>query len=102
MDPWFLAHDHHIFMSLGVNNALKNKSDGRAVVVGLGGGGLCSFLRQISPKVAILHELFFVILRTNKFLEIHQTFLLKFLYMFFRPTNQDNVNVFVIRVIKVS
>ncbi|XP_023292079.2 eEF1A lysine and N-terminal methyltransferase homolog [Lucilia cuprina] len=57
IDIGYLACQHHLYMSVGVqlatagpvqNNELKN-----VLVVGLGGGGLCSFLHAALPNVCV-------------------------------------------------
>lgn len=53
MDPGYLACQHHLFMTVGVQMALtapKLPTEQKDVlVVGLGGGGLCTFLHQALP-----------------------------------------------------
>lgn len=51
IDPGFLACEHHIYMSLGVSSLTNIKEDREALVIGLGGGGLCTFLTHCFPKV---------------------------------------------------
>lgn len=53
IDSGYLACQHHLFMTVGVRaaiqNEIKNKKKGKkaeVLVVGLGGGGLCSFMQQ--------------------------------------------------------
>lgn len=53
IDSGYLACQHHLFMTVGVRAAIqnegKNKKKGKkaeVLVVGLGGGGLCSFMQQ--------------------------------------------------------
>ncbi|XP_063984530.1 eEF1A lysine and N-terminal methyltransferase homolog isoform X2 [Diachasmimorpha longicaudata] len=53
VDPGALACEHHAFMSVGVNEVLRNKTDAEILVVGLGGGGLCLFLRHCFPMLRI-------------------------------------------------
>ncbi|XP_015114910.1 eEF1A lysine and N-terminal methyltransferase homolog [Diachasma alloeum] len=53
VDPGALACEHHAFMSVGVNEILRNKTDAEILVVGLGGGGLCLFLRHCFPMLRV-------------------------------------------------
>lgn len=53
VDPGVLACEHHAFMTLGVNQILQNQNAGNILVVGLGGGCLCLFLRYCFPKLTI-------------------------------------------------
>ncbi|XP_011301655.1 methyltransferase-like protein 13 isoform X1 [Fopius arisanus] len=53
VDPGCLACEHHAFMSLGVSEILQTQNNGEILVVGLGGGGLCLFLRHCFPKLKI-------------------------------------------------
>ncbi|OXU27110.1 hypothetical protein TSAR_005725 [Trichomalopsis sarcophagae] len=53
VDPHYVACDHHLYMSVGLKTALKNKSNGEAVIIGLGGGGLCTFIQQYIPQTTI-------------------------------------------------
>jgi len=52
-DPGFLACEHHIYMSAGVNAVIDIKEQDKIMIIGLGGGGLCMFLHQCFPKVCI-------------------------------------------------
>ncbi|XP_077272908.1 eEF1A lysine and N-terminal methyltransferase homolog [Temnothorax americanus] len=52
-DPGFLACEHHIHMSAGVNAVIDTKEQEEIMIVGLGGGGLCMFLHQCFPKLKI-------------------------------------------------
>ncbi|XP_044267613.1 eEF1A lysine and N-terminal methyltransferase homolog [Tribolium madens] len=51
-----LAHltcKHHIYMSVATSMACMDKEKGSVVVVGLGGGGLCSFLGKFLPQIRV-------------------------------------------------
>ncbi|EFA04484.1 eEF1A lysine and N-terminal methyltransferase homolog [Tribolium castaneum] len=51
-----LAHltcKHHIYMSVATSLACRDKVKGSVVVVGLGGGGLCSFLGKFLPQIRV-------------------------------------------------
>ncbi|KAL0107161.1 hypothetical protein PUN28_015585 [Cardiocondyla obscurior] len=52
-DPGFLACEHHIHMSAGVNAVIDTKEQDEIMIIGLGGGGLCMFLHQCLPKLKI-------------------------------------------------
>ena len=56
VDPGFLACEHHIYMSVGVSSMTNTKKDAEVLVVGLGGGGLCTFLTHCFPKVCFLNQ----------------------------------------------
>lgn len=51
IDPGFLACSHHLFMSIGVSAAINPTEFEEIMIVGLGGGGLCTFLYNCFPKV---------------------------------------------------
>ncbi|KAG7203924.1 hypothetical protein KM043_016944 [Ampulex compressa] len=53
VDSGFLACEHHVYMSVGVNAAIATKEDSNIMIVGLGGGGLCTFLYHCFPKLKI-------------------------------------------------
>ncbi|XP_043510386.1 eEF1A lysine and N-terminal methyltransferase homolog [Frieseomelitta varia] len=53
VDPGFLACDHHIYMSIGTSAVINSKESDEIMVVGLGGGGLCTFLYNCFPKLRI-------------------------------------------------
>ncbi|XP_014218736.1 methyltransferase-like protein 13 [Copidosoma floridanum] len=53
VDPDFVACEHHIYMTLGLKAALKNKDNGETVIIGLGGGGLCTFIRNYVPQAVV-------------------------------------------------
>lgn len=49
IDLTYLACQHHLYMTFGTVAATKSKKQGaNALVVGLGGGGLCTFIQQVS------------------------------------------------------
>ncbi|KAL6440840.1 hypothetical protein ACFW04_003339 [Cataglyphis niger] len=52
-DPGFLACEHHIHMSAGVNAVIDIKEQQEIMIIGLGGGGLCMFLHHCFPKLKI-------------------------------------------------
>ncbi|XP_076390191.1 eEF1A lysine and N-terminal methyltransferase homolog isoform X2 [Megachile rotundata] len=54
IDPGFLACDHHLYMSIGVTAAIKPKESDEIMIVGLGGGSLCTFLYNCFPKLKIV------------------------------------------------
>lgn len=52
IDPTYLACQHHLFMSVGVNflkafSTTKQKKNTNVAIIGLGGGGLCTFIHKI-------------------------------------------------------
>lgn len=52
IEPTYLACQHHLFMTLGVDfikalNGTKSKKNTTCAVIGLGGGGLCTFIHRI-------------------------------------------------------
>lgn len=52
MDTGYLGCDHHVFMGVGVSMALKTKAKGgQVLVIGLGGGGLCTYLHNCFKEV---------------------------------------------------
>lgn len=59
IDPNYLACQHHIYMTLGVNTiayqSQKSKDDTiiDVAVIGLGGGGLCMFLHSCIKKIHV-------------------------------------------------
>ncbi|KYM94841.1 PREDICTED: methyltransferase-like protein 13 [Cyphomyrmex costatus] len=53
VDPGFLACEHHIYMTTGVNAVIDIKEQDNIMIIGLGGGGLCMFLHQCFPKLKI-------------------------------------------------
>lgn len=53
MDPGYLACQHHVYMSVGVQLACAERTGSKIAVIGLGGGGLCTFLNHILPELSI-------------------------------------------------
>lgn len=53
IDPGFLACQHHIYMSAGVNAVIDTKKEQEILIIGLGGGALCTFLHHCFPKLKI-------------------------------------------------
>ena len=53
VDSGFLACDHHVYMSIGVSAAINSKECDEIMIIGLGGGGLCTFLYNCFPKLRI-------------------------------------------------
>lgn len=54
VDFGYLACDYHTYMILGVQLALQlNSESASAVIVGLGGGGLCTFLHKCFSKLSL-------------------------------------------------
>lgn len=54
VDLTYLNCRHHIYMSIATYLACKNKKKCNIAVIGLGGGGLCSFLNKFLPKSSIV------------------------------------------------
>ncbi|XP_023014100.2 eEF1A lysine and N-terminal methyltransferase homolog [Leptinotarsa decemlineata] len=54
IDLMYLTCRHHIYMSMATYVACKNRHKALVAVVGLGGGGLCSFLHKFLPKSCFL------------------------------------------------
>ncbi|KAK2586784.1 hypothetical protein KPH14_011810 [Odynerus spinipes] len=54
IDNGFLACKHHIYMSIGVSAILDSTNSKEVMVIGLGGGGLCSFLYHCFPNLKII------------------------------------------------
>ncbi|XP_043599147.1 eEF1A lysine and N-terminal methyltransferase homolog [Bombus pyrosoma] len=53
VDSGFLACNHHVYMSIGVSAAINIKECDEIMIIGLGGGGLCTFLYNCFPKLRI-------------------------------------------------
>ncbi|KAE8746668.1 hypothetical protein FOCC_FOCC006652 [Frankliniella occidentalis] len=54
VDTSYLGCDHHIYMGVGVSMALKaNSKSGQILVIGLGGGGLCTYLHNCFKQATI-------------------------------------------------
>ena len=79
VDTSYLGCDHHVFMGVGVSMALKAKvKGGQVLVIGLGGGGLCTYLHNCFKEVQSLYPWIFsifvviVLRRTNGISSIRQ------------------------------
>lgn len=53
VDFGYLGCDHHKFMSIGVELAKFLNKDATVLIVGLGGGGMCSFLQRSQKSIFI-------------------------------------------------
>ncbi|KAF7270052.1 hypothetical protein GWI33_016957 [Rhynchophorus ferrugineus] len=53
VDLFRLMCQHHMFMSIGAHLACAMKQNAKVTVLGLGGGGLCSFLHKLLPQAFI-------------------------------------------------
>lgn len=53
IDYKYLGCNHHNIMSAAVQIAIKTKHKSSIVIIGLGGGGLCSFIRKFLPNTHI-------------------------------------------------
>lgn len=53
IDHNYLTCNHHTHMSIAAGIACFNKEKPSIAVIGLGGGGLCMFLRKFLPKAHI-------------------------------------------------
>ncbi|OAD58257.1 Methyltransferase-like protein 13, partial [Eufriesea mexicana] len=53
VNPLILACDHHSYMSIGVCALMNPKECNEIMIIGLGGGSLCTFLYNILPKLKI-------------------------------------------------
>lgn len=54
VDLTYLTCNHHIYMSMAAHLVCRDKKKSSIVVIGLGGGGLCSFMHKFLPKVNII------------------------------------------------
>nr|XP_033331723.1 eEF1A lysine and N-terminal methyltransferase homolog isoform X2 [Megalopta genalis] len=54
IDPGFLAGDHHLHMSIGVTAVINPKECDDIMIIGLGGGSLCTFLYNCFLKLNII------------------------------------------------
>lgn len=54
IDVTHLGCNHHKLMSIAVKVAVQNKQSSSALVIGLGGGGLCAFLRKFVPNTRLI------------------------------------------------
>lgn len=50
-DLTHLSCNHHIYMVLAASISCNQKKDAKVAVLGVGGGGLCSFLNKYRPKM---------------------------------------------------
>ncbi|XP_069674155.1 eEF1A lysine and N-terminal methyltransferase homolog isoform X1 [Periplaneta americana] len=53
IDVGYLACEHHTYMIVGVALATRDGTESNVAVIGLGGGGLCTFLQHCFQKVRI-------------------------------------------------
>ncbi|KAK9510037.1 hypothetical protein O3M35_004910 [Rhynocoris fuscipes] len=53
VDTSSLSCSHHAFMCVGACSALESNQEGQILVIGLGGGSLCSYLKKCFPKSVI-------------------------------------------------
>ncbi|CAG9825256.1 unnamed protein product [Phaedon cochleariae] len=54
VDLIYLTCRHHVYMSIAAHITCKDKNRANIAVIGLGGGGLCSFLHKFLPKSHII------------------------------------------------
>lgn len=54
VDLTYLTCTHHIYMSVAAHLACRDKKKSSVAVIGLGGGGLCSFMHKFLPKTNIM------------------------------------------------
>lgn len=51
IEPTYLACQHHLFMTVGIDFikavGTKSKKNTNCAIIGLGGGGLCTFIHRI-------------------------------------------------------
>lgn len=52
IDKTYLSCQHHLYMTVGLN--LSAQQEGRNLVIGLGGGALCTFIHQCLPSIHII------------------------------------------------
>lgn len=52
IDITHLACEYHKYMTLGVSMVATDHSPFNALVIGLGGGGLCTYIRHCFPTVS--------------------------------------------------
>lgn len=50
----YLTCMHHVYMSLATYVAVTCRENANVLVIGLGGGGLCMFLRKFLPKIHVM------------------------------------------------
>lgn len=53
VDTTSLSCSHHGYMTIGACSVLDSSSEGKLLVIGLGGGALCSYLKKVFPKSVI-------------------------------------------------
>lgn len=53
IDAGYLACEHHTYMTVGVALAASDGAECNVAVIGLGGGGLCTFLQHCFQKVLL-------------------------------------------------
>lgn len=53
VDLIYLTCRHHVYMALATRAACRENNKANVAVIGLGGGGLCSFLHKFLPKINI-------------------------------------------------
>jgi hypothetical protein len=53
IDTGYLACEHHTYMAVGVALAAPDEEECNVAVIGLGGGGLCTFLQHCFQKVLL-------------------------------------------------
>lgn len=53
IDVNYLTCEHHIYMSRAVHMITKKDKPADVAIIGLGGGGLCGFLRKFLPRINI-------------------------------------------------
>lgn len=53
VDHTYLTCKHHTYMSIATQLAASNNSTSSIAIIGLGGGGLCMFLRKFLPNIKI-------------------------------------------------
>ncbi|XP_055540802.1 eEF1A lysine and N-terminal methyltransferase homolog [Wyeomyia smithii] len=57
IDPGYLACQHHLYMTIGVHLAISLDAAAAAkdvMIIGLGGGGLCTFIRQCLKNINLV------------------------------------------------
>lgn len=81
IDPGFLACDHHLYMSIGVTAAINIKECDEIMIIGLGGGSLCTFLYNCFPKVCIIYTF-----------DDTKSISIKFIFIFFPVKHRSSRN----------
>ncbi|XP_012273938.1 methyltransferase-like protein 13 isoform X2 [Orussus abietinus] len=54
IDPMFLSCEHHINMSVAASLEIHRSKDCEILIMGLGGGGLCTFLHRCFPHIKLV------------------------------------------------